>query len=266
MIGVFDSGLGGLTILKELRKTLPQYDYLYLGDTLHLPYGNRSQEAIYQLTVKACDFLFAQGVKLIIIACNTASAKALPRLQQEYLLQRKSKTENILGVVRPVAEYFAQHYQRIGVIGTRGTIDSLVYEKEIKQLNKKAKIYQVATPLLVPLIEEGWGNSPEMEGVLRKYLKVLKSKKLEGLILGCTHYPLVIRQIQKQLGQNCVIPHPGKIVSWKLQEYLKRHLELEKTISRQGKCQYCVTDLTDNFREIAQKFLKNKIIINQVEY
>lgn len=266
MIGIFDSGLGGLTILKEIKKVLPQYDYLYLGDTLHLPFGNRSDEAIYELTKNACDFLFSQGVKLIIIACNTATAKSLHRLQTEYLPKRRKKGENILGVVRPVAEYFASHYQKIGVIGTRGTILSDVYTKEIKKINSQVKVLQTATPLLVPFIEEGWGQRPELLSVLRKYLKVLKSKNIDSLILGCTHYPIIIKQIKKVMGRNCAVPHSDKIVASSLKDYLLRHPEIEKQLQKKGKTKFLVTDLTKNFETIAQKFFQKKIKINQIEY
>ncbi len=265
MIGIFDSGLGGLTIMKEIVKKLPKYDYLYLGDTLHVPYGNRSSEAIYDLTRQACDFLFAHDCQLIIVACNTASAKALRRLQQEYL-PLQSKNKKILGVIRPVAEYFSeQDYSSVGVIGTRGTIDSKVYNKEIHKLNKQVKIYSQATPLLVPLLEEGFANQPATDLILRDYLKMLKLKHPEALILGCTHYPLLINQIKKNLPQ-VEIPHPGKIVASKLKDYLIRHPEIEILLSKKKKRQFMVTDKTENFERVAKRFWAQLIKIKQVKY
>ncbi len=293
MIGIFDSGLGGLTVLKEIRKVLPAYDYMYLGDTLHLPYGNRSDEAIFELSRRACDYLFSQGCKLIIIACNTASAKALRKLQQEYLpavnlqisplLLRQAQdsvemtNKNILGVVRPVAEKIAKlGYEKIGMIGTKGTVNSNIYVLELKeQMIKeqrsseaefKISVEQQATPLLVPLIEEGWLNEPETESILSKYLKPLQEKGVQCLILGCTHYPLLIKKIKKILGPSCYVPNPSEIVAESLKDYLIKHSELEKKLPKNGRVSYFVTDLNDNFRQVAEALFGEKIKITKVKY
>jgi len=267
MIGVFDSGLGGLTVLKELKKYNPQESYIYLGDTLHVPYGNRSDEAVYELTQKACAFLFKRGCRLVIIACNTATAKALRRLQQNYLpkINSPKKPLNILGVIRPVAEFVAQKSSgRVGILGTRGTVNSQAYVVELKHQKKTLEVFQQAAPLLVPLIEEGWLKSAEIDSILEKYLVVLKKKKVDTLILGCTHYPVILKKIRTQLSRKCFVPNPGEIVAVSLRDYLKRHPEYSFP-TKKALTKYYVTDLSENFKEIAEQFLKEKINIKKIE-
>lgn len=288
MLGIFDSGLGGLTVLKEITKVLPEYDYMYFGDTLHVPYGNRSDKAIYDLTKNACDYLFDHGCKLIIIACNTATAKALRKLQQEYLPARNTETGklqgfrlkagitvageqaesnklNILGVIRPVAEEIARlNKKRVGVVGTRGTVNSESYVIELKKLDEGLSVVQQACPLLVPLIEEGWLKRKEMKSVLRYYLRPLKAAQVETLILGCTHYPLLLKQIRSMMGRKCFVPNPGEIVARSLKDYLARHPEMETQLSKNGERRYLVTDLNENFYKIAQRFLGNKIELKEI--
>lgn len=283
MLGIFDSGLGGLTVLKEITKVLPEYDYMYFGDTLHVPYGNRSDKAIYDLTKNACDYLFDHGCKLIVIACNTATAKALRKLQQEYLPARNTETGelkrfrlkagmtgageglNMLGVIRPVAEEIARlNSRRVGVIGTRGTVNSESYVIELKKLDAGLNVVQQACPLLVPMIEEGWMKRKEMKSVLRCYLRPLKQAQVETLILGCTHYPLLLKQIRSIMGKRCFVPNPGEIVAVSLKAYLVRHPEMEKQLSKNGTRQYFVTDLNDNFQRIASWFLDKKIELKEI--
>lgn len=276
MIGVFDSGLGGLTILKEFMKVLPEYDYLYLGDTLHVPYGNRSDEAVYELTEKACDYLFNNGCNLVIIACNTATAKALRKLQQEYLVGQEKqgrrerhvgRARNILGVIRPVVEEIARISNgKVGVLGTRGTVHSKAYAVELKNQRKNLKITQQACPLLVPLLEENWGKKKETKSILRSYLSPVKKEKVDTLILGCTHYPLLLKEIRQIMGKKCNVPNPGTIVAKSLKDYLVRHPEIEENLTKNSKRKYLVTDLNENFRELAQRFLGEKIIVKKVEY
>lgn len=262
MLGIFDSGLGGLTVLKEIKKELPGYDFIYLGDTLHVPYGNRSDEAVYDLTKKACEYLFGKGCKLVILACNTASAKALRKLQQEWI---KDEDRNVLGVVRPVVEEISILTQgRVGVIGTKGTVSSNVYEKELKGKGEKIKVFQQATPLLVPLIEEGWINKKETKSILRTYLKPLKVKKVDKLILGCTHYPLLLKQIRGIMGTQCHVPNPAEIVAKSLKAYIDRHPEYHLPQNKQE--YYFVTDLNANFSKMAQRFLNEQVIIKKVDY
>lgn len=267
MIGVFDSGLGGLTILKEIRRKMPEYNYLYLGDTLHLPYGNRSDEAVFELTKKACDYLFDHGCRLIILACNTATAKALRKLQQEYLPDKRKvigTNLNILGVIRPMAEFIAHEAkEKVGVVGTRGTVNSGAYVVELKEQRESLQVFQTATPLLVPMIEEGWIDSTEMQSIVKTYVKPLVKSKIDTLILGCTHYPMII-EIFKQTLPGVFIPVPGEVVATSLQEYLLKHPEYESQIAKEEKIKYLLTDFSENFQGIAEKFLGEKINIKKV--
>lgn len=260
MIGVFDSGLGGLTILRAFLTNLPQYDYTYLGDNARTPYGNKSQAVIYAYTREAVEFLFAKGCILVILACNTASTKALRRIQQE-LLPEKYPDRRVLGVVIPLAEagVDVSRYGRIGVIGTRATIESSVYEQELVKLDTDLKIYGQACPLLVPLVEEGWVGKPETNMILKKYLYRLKRKKIDTLILGCTHYPFLQKDIERIMGKNCRVLNGPVTVSEKLSDYLSRHPEIEQRIGRNGNVTFCTTDDPDRFRLFGQKFLRHTI-------
>src|SRR3989344_6999211 len=227
MIGIFDSGIGGLTVLKAVQHRLPQYQLLYLGDTARTPYGNRSQDLIYEFTEQAVDFLFKQGCQLVITACNTASSEALRRIQQEWLPAHYPDCR-VIGVVRPVAEEAVKlsRYGRIGVVGTRGTITSGAYERELKAQRTDVQIFSEACPLLVSLIEEGFVHRPEAMKILRNYLRPLKAKKIDTLILGCTHYPLILNEFRKAAGKQVKVPDPAQIVAEKLADYLVRHPEI----------------------------------------
>lgn len=267
MIGIFDSGLGGLIILKEIKRVLPKYDYMYFGDTMHVPYGNRSPEAIYELSKKACDFFFANNCHLIIIACNTASALALRKLQQEYLTainqaSKESNRKNILGVISPMVEEAARISKgKVGIIGTAGTIASNTYVVELNQQNKNLKIVQQACPLLVPMIEEGWIKRKEIKSILRYYLRPLKLAGIDTLVLGCTHYPLLIKQIRGIMGKSCQTPNPGEIVVQSLKNYLARHPDIERNLTKNSKCIYFASDLNENFQKMARQFMDEKIKI-----
>lgn len=256
LIGVFDSGLGGLTIFKYFLKQLPNYNYIYLGDSARLPYGEKSAATIYEYTKEAVEFLFKSGCELIIIACNTASARALRRLQQEYLPANYPQ-RRILGVIRPLAEEAARHKQTklIGVIGTKSTISSQAYATEINKLNPTLKVLEVSAPLLVPLIEEGWDKKPETKMILKKYLRPLKTKQIETLILGCTHYPFLYKAIRQILGRKIYLPQPGEIIAASLQDYLSRHPELGIKASSQPSRHYYTTDAPEQFKKLGEKFL-----------
>lgn len=257
-IGVFDSGLGGLSVLRYFLKDLPQYNYLYLGDTARVPYGEKSQETIYSYTREAVDFLFKEGCGLIIIACNTASAQALRRLQQEYIPQKYPK-RRILGVIKPLVEQVAKQNGSVGIMGTRATIGSGSYPLEISKLNPRIKTHQQAAPLLVPLIEEGWAKKPETKMILKKYLSPLKNKQIDSLILACTHYPLLYKDIRKIMGKRIAVPHPGEIISASLRGYLQRHPELEIKTSNKPSTSFYTTDNPDYFKKMAEYFLDQKI-------
>lgn len=258
LIGVFDSGLGGLSVLKNFLSDVPGYSYIYLGDNARVPYGNKSPETIYQYTIQAVDFLFKEGCHLVIIACNTASAQALRRLQQEWLIKHYPD-RRVLGVIKPLAEQAASsNYKNIGVIGTKATINSEAYPKEIKELNPKVKVCTQAAPLLVPLIEDGRINKPETRLILKSYLSPLKRKKIDSLILACTHYPHLEKMIKKELGKKVAVFDTGKIIATSLKNYLKRHPELK---IKKGKTDYkfYTTDTPDTFKDLAQIFLAKKI-------
>ena len=264
MIGVFDSGIGGLTVLRGFLRDLPHYDYLYLGDTARTPYGNKSLDVIYDYTRQAVAFLFDRGCTLIILACNTASAKALRKIQQEWLPSHYPD-RRVLGVVIPLAEagVEATRFGRIGVIGTRATIASKVYDQELSKLKGDLKVFGLACPLLAPLVEEGWVGKPETNMILKKYLRRVKEKKVDTLILGCTHYPFLQKDIERIMGKGCRVLNGPDIISEKLADYLRRHPEIEERVSKGRQVFYCTTDDPEMFRSLGEKFLGRKI--GQVE-
>ena len=259
-IGVFDSGFGGLTVLKEILRVLPDYDYVYLGDNSRAPYGNKSDEVIYNYTRQAVDFLFKSGCELIIIACHTASAKALRKIQQAYL-PANHPDKRVLGVVVPVVEEAVKlsRYHKLGVIGTAATVGSGVYRKELEKLRSDLEIFQAACPLLVPLVEEGWTGKPEARMILKKYLRPLKEKQIDTLLLGCTHYTLLEKDILRIMGRNVKIVNPAVVAGEKLKDYLVRHEEVEKKLAKNGKLVFYTTDDDRKFRELGQRFLGREI-------
>jgi glutamate racemase len=251
-IGIFDSGLGGLIILRDIIKKLPQYDYVYLGDNARTPYGNRSQEVIYKFTEQAVDFLFKQDCELIIIACNTASAKALRKIQQGWL-PKNYPDRRVLGVIRPVVEDAVKvAKKKIGIIGTKGTIGSGVYIKEIQKLNPQLEVIQKATPLLVSLVEEGWQKNNVAKKILRIYLRSLKLAKIDTLILGCTHYPILYKEIQGMMGSRTQVLNSGKIVADSLADYLMRHPEIESKLDKNSKYEFLVTDVSEHYDKLGK--------------
>ncbi len=259
-IGVFDSGFGGLEILREIVRKLPQYDYVYLGDTARSPYGSRAQQTIYNYTVEAVNFLFSQNCPLLILACNTASSEALRKIQREYL-PRHYPVRKVLGVIIPTAEEATEKTiaKRIGVIGTESTVCSRVFEREIKKLNPQIKVFQKSCPLLVPIVEAGEKNLEIIESVLKNYLNPLIEKNIDTLILGCTHYGLLKTQIEKITGDNIKIVAEGEIVAKKLVDYLKRHKEIESNLSRNSTIRFLTTDLSNRFRNLGKEFFGEEI-------
>jgi len=263
-IGVFDSGLGGLLITKALVKGLPQYDYIYLGDTQRVPYGNRSSETVYQFLKEAVDYLFTHDCELIIVACNTASACAsLSRIQQEYLPKNHPK-RRVLGIILPTAEVTLAYpgIKRVGVLATQGTVNSEAYIREAKKISPSVKVFQQAAPLLVPLIEN---NATQFAGpILRSYLKPLQKKKIDALILGCTHYPILKKQIKKICGSGIKVISQDEIISAKVEDYLRRHPEIEKTLTKTGRRQFLVTDLTDAMKATSKKWFGSAVRLNVI--
>jgi len=260
MIGIFDSGFGGLTVLKEFLKLLPDYDYIYLGDNARAPYGNKSDEVIYEYAKQAVDFLFKAGCEIVIIACHTASSKALRKIQQEYL-PKAYPDKRVLGVVVPMVEEAVKlsRYHKLGVIGTSATISSGVYKKELEKLRSDLQIFEQACPLLVPLVEEGWTDKPETKMILKKYLRSLKVKEIDTLILGCTHYPLLLKDIARIMGKNVKIVNPAQAAAEKFIMYLNKHKDLENKLGKNGKLVFYTTDNAVKFKELGRRFLGRNI-------
>jgi len=260
MIAVFDSGYGGLTVLKPLLELLPEYDYLYLGDNARAPYGNRSQETIKRFCEEAVEFLFSRGVVLIIFACNTASSFALRAVQKKYL-EVEGNNRKILGVIIPKAEEVVRttHNKRVGLVGTRATIKSHAYEKELKKLDPEIKLYSKACPLIVPFVEENWHHKPEAISILKKYLKPLKSCNIDTLLLGCTHYPFMIKEFKKVMGKSVKILTSGEVTAKSLKKYLQAHPEIEEKITRNKTRKFLTTGNPQEFKDFTEKNLGLKI-------
>jgi glutamate racemase len=250
-IGIFDSGLGGLLITRAIRKMMPEYDYIYLGDTKRVPYGNRSLETVYEFTRECIDYLFRkENCAIVIVACNTASARALRKIQKNYL-QKNFPSRKVLGVLIPAAEEAAK-FKRIGVLATLGTVASDSFPKEIKKLNRTAKIFQNPAPLLVPLAEEGEGALARP--FLVEYLKPLLNKKIEALVLGCTHYPIFKKEIKRLVPKKVKIISQDEIIPKKLKSYFLKHPEIESKLSRRGLIKILVTDITPNTKNLSKKW------------
>lgn len=262
MIGFFDSGLGGLSVFKETIKRLPKYDYIYLGDTARSPYGNKSQAEIYQFACQAVDFLFSKGCKLIILACNTASSKALRKIQRQYL-PKFWPDRRVLGVIIPAVEdsilKLKNNNNRVGVMATQTTVDSRVFEKEFKKKNHQIKVFTKACPLLVSLVEEGCHNLPENRIILEKYLKPLLAKKIDLLILGCTHFGYFKKQIRQIINSDILLVSADVAVPVRIEDYLRRHPELGIKTKRKSRKFFYTTDQTDRFKLLGSQLLGEKI-------
>jgi glutamate racemase len=263
-IGVFDSGYGGLTVLKQLVKELPQYDFLYLGDNARTPYGTRSFGVVYEYTLQAVKYLFSQNCPLVILACNTASAKALRNIQQ-LDLPKIAPDRRVLGVIRPSVEKVSEITKNghVGVLGTTGTVLSESYPIELKKWagGKVKSTVQEACPLWVPLVENNETESEGAEYFVKKHIENIleKDKKLDTIILGCTHYPLLINQIRKFVPENIHILEQGEIVAEKLSYYLRRHPEMEKRLSKNGHIRFETTESAENFNEKAALFIGREV-------
>ena len=266
-IGVFDSGYGGLTILSEIKSLLPEYDYIYLGDNARAPYGSRSYELIYEFTLQAVKWLFSQGCQLIIIACNTASAKALRNIQQKDLPQIDS-VKRVLGVIRPTAESITNITQtkHIAVLGTIGTILSESYEKEIERLEQNIRITTEACPMWVPLVENREYDKPGADYFVKQHINTVldKDKEIDTIILGCTHYPLLIDKIREYTPKSVTLISQGEYVAKSLKDYLSRHQPLNSLCSKNSKTLYCTTESAEIFESLASFLLKESITAKKV--
>lgn len=262
MVGVFDSGYGGLTILKEFIRLLPQYDYLYLGDNARAPYGARSFESVYQYTRECVRYLYDQQCELVILACNTASSKALRTIQQRDI-PGWDPDFRVLGVIRPVAETIGRFTRtgHVGVLGTPGTVVSESYPIEIAKVWPALKVTQVMCPLWVPLVENGEYNSDGADFFVKQYLDELMARDaaIDAVILGCTHYPLLLHKIRKYLPPHVQIVSQGEIVSQSLQDYLQRHTDMERRLSRGGTCRFVTTDDAASFSSHARYFMNRPV-------
>lgn len=266
-IGIFDSGYGGLTILDGIRRLLPDYDYLYLGDNARAPYGPRSFDVVYEFTRQAVRFLFERGCQLVILGCNTASAKALRSIQQNDLPQWDPE-RRVLGVIRPTAEIIGSltQTQHVGVLATEGTIKSESYNLEIKKLHPNVSVTGVPCPFWVPLVEYNEANSPGADYFVKKCTDQLfaKDPAIDAVILGCTHYPLLLPKIRKYMPANVKTIAQGDYVASSLKDYLNRHKGLEQLCSKGAATHYLTTENPETFREHAQIFLNEPIDVEKV--
>lgn len=237
-IGVFDSGFGGLTVFKSITEKLPQYDYIYLGDNARSPYGDHSFETVYQYTLECVEWLFKKGCPLVILACNTASAKALRNIQQ-LDLPKKYPNHRVLGVIRPTAEIIGNYTKtkQVGVMGTRGTINSNSYLLEINHFYPAVEVHQQSCPMWVPLIENGEHENEGADYFVNKYIQQLlqQSAEIDCILLACTHYPLLIPKIEQYLPKNIQLLAQGDIVANSLVDYLRRHPEMEEQLAKNSK-------------------------------
>lgn len=256
-IGVFDSGYGGLTVLKEIVQQLPQYHYVYLGDNARAPYGPRSFETVYQYTLECVQWFFKQGCPLVILACNTASAKALRTIQQNDL-PKIDPSKRVLGVIRPTTEVIGQFSEslHIGILGTAGTVQSNSYPIEIQKFYPDIQVFQEACPMWVPLIENNEHVHKGADYFVKQHLDHLleQSPKIDTVLLACTHYPLLMQKIQEYMPVGTTIVSQGEIVANSLVNYLQRHPEIEEKCSKQAGVDFYTTDATADFDKHAAAF------------
>ncbi len=259
MIGIFDSGLGGLTVVRAIMDRLPGYDIVYFGDTARMPYGSKSPRTVVDYARQDSMLLIRKGARLVLMACNTASSVAFEPIA------RRLETP-VFEVVTPAVETALQcsRNQRIGVIGTRATIGSAVYERKIKNRQPDAAVYSVACPLLVPLVEEGWLRKPETKTIVKKYLTPLKNRQIDTLVLGCTHYPILKHIVQHKIGKQINVIDSSLAVAEKLAAYLTDQPSLLHALPQTGRVRLLVSDITPQFESMAQMLLQQKVELEQV--
>lgn len=266
-IGIFDSGYGGLTVFNDIRKQMPGYDYIYLGDNARAPYGSRSFEVVYRFTRQAVIKLFEEGCQLVILACNTASAKALRSIQQNDLPEWDN-ARRVLGVIRPTVEEIntLSRSKHVGVLGTAGTISSLSYTLEIKKMYPHITVTGEACPMWVPLVENNEYDSPGADYFVQKHLEHLLNvdPAIDTIILGCTHYPLLLNKIRQYTPAGITLLTQGEYVAASLKDYLKRHPEMEARITQQGRTRFLTTESAGKFSETASFFLHTPVKVEQI--
>lgn len=260
MIGVFDSGLGGLTVVRELLAKIPQYKIVYFGDTARTPYGTKSAETVTKYALENTRFLLEKGAQVIVVACHTVSSTAMPVLKETF---RKIP---FFEVVTPSFKKALQLTRKkiIGLIGTRTTVESGIYQRLFQEADPEVKVVVNPAPLLVPLIEEGWLNKPETRRIVRKYLMPLKIKGIDTLILGCTHYPLIKKVIGEKAGKRVKLIDPSEEVAIEVAEFIEKSFPLKESLKVNGEPEIWVSDLTSNFEKLAQLFLKRRLRLNKV--
>ncbi len=266
-IGIFDSGYGGLTVLERIRALMPQYDYVYLGDNARTPYGTRSFDVVYRYTLQAVKKLFEMNSPLVILACNTASAKALRTIQQNDL-PTIDASRRVLGVIRPSVEAVGQSTKtrRIGILGTQGTVDSLSYPMEIEKIFPDVKVYQQACPMWVPLVENGEFDKAGADYFVRQYTEALmaQSADIDVVILACTHYPLLSPKIKQYLPDGVTLLSQGDIVARSLRDYLTRHDDMERTLSKGGTVRFYTSESSDKFEYTARLFFDGSLDVEHM--
>jgi len=260
MIGVFDSGIGGLTVARALMEQLPGYDFVYFGDTARTPYGNKSPETVIEYALEDTEFLLRKGARIVVMACNTASSVATEQVGRRFDVP-------VFDVITPAVERSVQHSEagRIGVVGTRATINSGVYEEKIQAMKPEARVFSAACPLLVPLVEEGWLKKPETAMIVKKYLHPLKVRQIDTLILGCTHYPLLAGTIQRKIGRHVTIIDSSIGVAQEVRAFLEANREIDNQMTRRGEMQLFVSDVTAQFEHIARETLRKKVSLRSVK-
>lgn len=268
-IAVFDSGYGGLTVLQHIKKQLPEYDLMYLGDNARTPYGTRSFHVVYEYTLQAVTKLFEMGAHLVILACNTASAKALRNIQQKDLPNLDPK-RRVLGVIRPSVEAVdsLSKSKHVGVLGTNGTVSSKSYSIEIHKLYPNIKVESEACPMWVPLVENGEANGGGAEYFVKKNINnlLLKDPEIDSIILGCTHYPLLLPILNKVVPKGINIVSQGEIVASSLKDYLLRHPEMDAKCSKGGATTFFTTESVERFQESAGVFLNEEITVSHIAF
>ena len=259
MIGIFDSGVGGLTVARAIMQQIPGYDIVYFGDTAHTPYGTKSSETVIGYTINNIEFLLSRGAELILIACNTASSVAAAPALKQFSVP-------IFEVITPAVELAVQASKNLnfGIMGTRATITSGIYETKIIENQPQARVYSVACPLLVPLVEEGWLDKAETAMIVKKYLQPLKTRQIDTLILGCTHYPLLKKVIQRKIGKRVHLIDSSISVSNSVKAFLAANRQIDRRLGRNDRLTLFVSDVTDQFKKIAEMTLKTKITLEAV--
>ena len=259
MIGIFDSGVGGLTVARAIMQQIPEYDIVYFGDTAHTPYGTKSSETVIGYTINNIEFLLSRGAEIIVIACNTASSVATAPVLKQFSVP-------IFEVITPAVELAVQASKNLnfGIIGTRATITSGIYETKIIENQPQARVYSVACPLLVPLVEEGWLDKAETAMIVKKYLQPLKTRQIDTLILGCTHYPLLKKVIQRKIGRRVHLIDSSISVSNSVKDFLAANTQIDRRLGRNDHLTLFVSDVTDQFKKIAEMTLKTNITFEAV--